>query len=121
QGQPGFFINAQAPGGSVTGARGDEVPEQILYYTFQDGRSFERISKSSRAGGADLLGDREIEELAAHLTIIQKAVTAEEVARSGQAVDVEFLVAAPSRKVLIVQARPYPLSWSGDRKWKWAF
>lgn len=119
QGQPGFFINAQAQGGSVTGARGDEVPEQILYYTFQDGRSFERLSKSSRAGGADLLGDREIEALSGYLTTIQKAFTGDEEALGGEAVDVEFLVEAPSRKVLIVQARPYPLTWSGDRKLKW--
>ena len=33
---------------------------------------------------------------------------------------VAFLGAAPSRKVLIVQARPYSLTWSGDRRWRYA-
>jgi hypothetical protein len=120
QGQPAYFINAQAAGGSVTGARGDEVPEQILYYTFQDGRGFERLSKSSRMGGADLLAAPEVEELARQMTIIHKAFTGEEDGTSGRAVDIEFLVASPSRKVLIVQARPYALTWAGDRRWKWA-
>ena len=121
QGQPGFFINSQAAGGSVTGARGGEVPEQILYYTFEDGRGFERLSKSSRAGGADLLGAREVEELAGYLKTIHKALTGVDHGMSGHAVDVEFLVtAAQPRRVLIVQARPYLVSWTGDRRWKWA-
>ena len=120
QGQPAYFINAQASGGSVTGARGDEIPEQILYYTFEGARGMERLSKSSRAGGADLLGAREVEELVSYLERIHLDFTGDSFGVSGQAVDVEFLVAAPSRKVLIVQARPYSLTWSGDRRWRYA-
>jgi rifampicin phosphotransferase len=120
QGQPAYFINSQAAGGSVTGARGDEVPEQILFYTFADARGIERLSKSSRMGGADLLGKREIDELVGYLTSIHAAFTGDSFGMSGEAVDVEFLVEAPSRKVLIVQARPYSLTWGGDRRWKYA-
>lgn len=120
QGQPAYFINSQASGGSVTGARGDEVPEQILYYTFADARGIERLSKSSRMGGADLLGKKEVEELVGYLEKIHVELTGDSLGVTGQAVDVEFLVEAPSRKVLIVQARPYSLTWSGDRRWKYA-
>ncbi|MEP7121505.1 MAG: PEP/pyruvate-binding domain-containing protein [Byssovorax sp.] len=120
QGQPAYFINAQVGGGSVTGARGDEVPEQILYYTFADARGIERLSKSSKMGGADLLGKKEIEELVGYLTKIHEVFTGDSFGMSGAAVDVEFLVEAPTHKVLIVQARPYSLKWGGDRRWKYA-
>lgn len=120
QGQPAYFINSQASGGSVTGARGDEVPEQILFYTFADARGVERLSKSSRMGGADLLGAKEIKDLVGYLEAIHAAFTGDSFGMSGEAVDVEFLVEAPSRKVLIVQARPYSLTWGGDRRWKYA-
>jgi hypothetical protein len=120
QGQPAYFINSQVGGGSVTGARGDEVPEQILYYTFADARGIERLSKSSRMNGADLLGTREVLELVGYLEKIHAVFTGDMFGMSGDAVDVEFLVEAPTRKVLIVQARPYSLTWSGDRRWKYA-
>jgi hypothetical protein len=104
----------------VTGARGDEVPEQILFYTFADARGIERLSKSSKMGGADLLGEKEIKELVGYLETIHQAFTGDSFGMTGEAVDVEFLVEAPSRKVLIVQARPYSLTWGGDRRWKYA-
>ena len=120
QGQPAYFINSQVGGGSVTGARGDEVPEQILFYTFADARGIERLSKSSKMGGADLLGEKEIKVLVGYLEKIHEEFTGDSFGMTGQAVDVEFLVEAPSRKVLIVQARPYSLTWGGDRRWKYA-
>ena len=96
QGQPAYFINAQVGGGSVTGARGDEVPEQILYYTFADARGIERLSKSSKMGGADLVSAKEIEQLVGYLTTIHAAFTGDSFGMSGDAVDVEFLVEAPT-------------------------
>jgi hypothetical protein len=121
QGQPGFFINAQlsASGGSVTGARGDEVPEQILYYNFKDGRGWERVSRSSRAGGGDVLTAAEIERLHGYLATIHEGFTGDspDDFMNGRAVDVEFLIAGTPRRVVIVQARPYTVVWAGDRRY----
>ncbi len=136
QGQPGFFINAQrsssisrgsrvsrggdngeSRGGSVTGARGDEVPEQILYYTYEDGLGFQRLSKSSLAQGKNVLTDAEIEQLRAHLTVIHQRFGGDPYVLNGRAVDVEFVVGGSPRRVIIVQARPYTMNWPGDRRW----
>lgn len=115
QGQPGYYINAQVPGGSVTGARGGEVPEQILYYTFEGGRGVERLSKSSKAGGRDVLSAAQVEELAKYLAAIQTTFRGADFSLTGRAMDVEFLVTGAGR-VVIVQARPYRVTWSGDRR-----
>lgn len=120
QGQPGYFINAQAPEGSVTGARGDEVPEQILYYTFEGGRGVERVSRSSRSKDRDLLSAAEVEELAGHLSIVHTSMGGSVTGLGARAADVEFLVAKTGR-VIIVQARPYTMRWDGDRRWSVTF
>jgi hypothetical protein len=116
QGMPGFLINSQASGGSVTGARGDEVPEQVLYYTFEEGRGFERLSRSSRSPDAPLMTDEDLEQLHGYLATIHKDFTRDALGLSGRAVDVEFLLVREPRRVVIVQARPYSVSWEGDRR-----
>lgn len=118
QGQPGFLINAQAATGSVTGAQGDEIPEQILYYRFDDTRSFERLSRSSRTGGKLLLVDPQVEALARYLEAIHVAMTGEQQTLTGRAVDVEFLV-GKNGTIYIVQGRPYFLTWTGERRYTW--
>jgi hypothetical protein len=119
QGNPGFFINAQLSSGSVTGARGDEIPEQIIYYTYEGGRGFERLSRSSRAGGAVILEDAVVEELQRDLAVIHRAFTDDYPdGVSGHAVDVEFLVRRTAPRVVIVQARPFDVTWSADRIWR---
>ncbi|WP_224248446.1 PEP/pyruvate-binding domain-containing protein [Hyalangium gracile] len=118
QGRPGFLINAQLSGGSVTGARGDELPEQILYYTFEEGRGFERLSRSSGSPDAPILSDEDVEKLSTALGIIHNAFTQDGLGVSGRAVDVEFLLVREPRRVVIVQARPYTVTWEGDRVWR---
>jgi len=119
QGNPGFFINAQLSGGSVTGAKGDEIPEQILYYTYEGGRGFERLSRSSRAGGRVILEDPVVEELQRDLAVIHRAFTDDYPdGFSGHAVDVEFLVRRTAPRIVIVQARPFDVTWSADRIWR---
>jgi hypothetical protein len=105
--------------GSVTSARGDEIPEQILYYTYEGGRGFERLSRSSRAGGAVILEDAVVEELRRDLAVIHRAFTDDYPdGVSGHAVDVEFLVRRAAPRVVIVQARPFDVTWSADRIWR---
>ena len=118
QGNPGFFINAQASGGSVTGAKGDEIPEQILYYTYDTGKGFERLSRSSAAKGQLLIEDPVVEELAKDLAAIHLGFTDDAFGASGKAVDVEFLIRRSTPKVIIVQARPYTMIWPDDRLWR---
>jgi hypothetical protein len=118
QGDPGFFINAQLSSGSVTSAKGDEIPEQILFYTYEGARSFERLSRSSRAGGRVILEDPVVEELERDLAVLHRAFTGDDSdAVSGHAVDVEFLVRRKAPRIVIVQARPFEVTWSADRLW----
>jgi hypothetical protein len=119
QGNPGFFINAQLSSGSVTSAKGDEIPEQILYYTYEGGRGFERLSLSSRAGGHVIMEDPVIHELQRHLTVLHRAFTDDlPDGVSGHAIDVEFLVRRTAPRIVIVQARPFDVTWSSDRLWR---
>ncbi len=118
-GRPGLFVNAQVAGvegGAVTGARGDEVPEQILYYTYGAEREFERISRSSRVpAGATVLGDDEVYRLAQALRAIHTHFSGGDVGAVEAAMDVEFLLAGPTRRLVFVQARPYALRYDFGR------
>jgi len=114
EGRPAVYINAQARGGSVTGAAGNEIPEQILYYTYETGESIERISDSSRARGTRLVADVEAKSFASQLVRIHDAFTGEAVGGT-KAVDVEFLI-RDNRQIVVVQARPYEMKWTGDRR-----
>ena len=113
QGRPAVYVNAQARGGSVTGAAGDEVPEQLLYYTYDTGRGLERISASSRSPGKNLFTDLEAREFADQLERIHYEFVDQQVGTS-HCVDVEFLIRA-NRQLVVVQARPYQIHWSDDR------
>jgi len=114
EGRPAVYINAQARGGSVTGAAGNEVPEQLLVYTFVKNRAVERVSASSRTAGYVLLDDDETLRFAHQLEAIHDEFVGERVG-TASAVDVEFLV-RQNRDLVIVQARPYTMHWSGDRR-----
>jgi phosphoenolpyruvate synthase/pyruvate phosphate dikinase len=117
EGRPGLFVNVQVAGdegGAVTSARGDAVPEQILYYTYGGEREFERLSRSSLTHGAPVLSDEEIYQLsfalrAIHLHFIPLGD------ESHRAMDVEFILAGPSRRVVFVQARPYTVRYDEGR------
>ncbi|MCB9596517.1 MAG: hypothetical protein H6719_27585 [Sandaracinaceae bacterium] len=113
--RPGFFVNAQSLGGSVTGAGGDEIPEQHLIYTYQ-GIEPELVSRSSRNDGAPILRDPEVRALAEALQVLHDHFTPRWGDRTGYvpdgsiariAAEVEFLVAGPDRHVVILQARPF--------------
>jgi hypothetical protein len=104
--RPGFFVNAQALAGSVTGAGGNEVPEQHLIYTYSGVFESELLARSSRMAGATLLGDADLRALSDVLGRLHAHFMR---AWSGRAnaVDVEFLVAGDDRHVVVLQARPY--------------
>ena len=104
--RPGFFINAQSLGGSVTGAGGDEVPEQHLIYTYSGVFESELLAHSSRMAGATLLRDPDLRALGDALGKLHEHFM-HVWNRRANAVDVEFLIAGEDRHVVVLQARPY--------------
>ncbi|HEY1811145.1 MAG TPA: PEP/pyruvate-binding domain-containing protein [Kofleriaceae bacterium] len=113
EGRPAVYINAQARGGSVTSASGNEVPEQVLVYTFQKRHAVERLSSASRAQKLELLSDAEALQFAEQLAQIHREFVGSAVG-TANAVDVEFLIRA-NRELVVLQARPYTLHWAADR------
>ncbi|GAB4207609.1 MAG: hypothetical protein OHK0013_25390 [Sandaracinaceae bacterium] len=121
EGRPGFFVNAQALGGSVTGATGDEVPEQHLVYVYSEVVESELLSRSSRSPDALLLEEAQILQLASVLRTLhchfrerwrQRGVQVD----GSDALDVEYLVAGPDRHIVILQARPFEVRYDAAQR-----
>ena len=104
--RPGYFINAQTLAGSVTGAGGNEVPEQHLIYTYSGVFESELLAHSSRMAGTTLLADADLRALGDALGKLHDHFM-HTWSRRANAVDVEFLIAGEDRHVVILQARPY--------------
>lgn len=115
QGRPAIFLNVQVArdeGGAVTSARADAVPEQVLSYTYGEEGEYERLSHSSLNGGAPILSDIEVRRL----TSMLRAVHDHFVRTEDSAMDVEFILSGPERRVVLVQARPYALRYDDSRR-----
>lgn len=115
--RPGVFINVQATGASVTGAHGDELPEQFLVYTWAETFEPELLSRSSLNGGAPLLSSQEVLDLTtllvrihAHMTPFYAGPLSGDPLR-GEGMDVEFMLTRSPRRFVIVQARPYAVQY----------
>lgn len=117
EGRPGFYINSQVSAGSVTSAGNGEVAEQTIFYSYPPPGAIERLSSSSRTGGQPVLTDAETTSLAQHLAAIHEYFFGNVVWQTGQAMDVEFLIAGPARRVMIVQARPFTVRWNEGREY----
>jgi len=113
--RPGYFINAQTLAGSVTGAGGNEVPEQHLIYTYSDAFESELLTHSSRMAGATLLTDSDLRALGDVLGKLHDHFM-HVWSRRANAVDVEFLFAGDDRHVVILQARPYRVVYSKGQR-----
>jgi len=113
--RPGFFINAQTLAGSVTGAGGNEVPEQHLIYTYTGVFESELLTHSSRMAGATLLSDADLRALGDALGRLHEHFM-RVWSRRANAVDVEFLFAGNDRHVVILQARPYRVVYSKGQR-----
>lgn len=119
EGLPGMFINVQAADGSVTGAVGDELPEQFIVHTYSGESEVELVN---RAAGRDepLMDTDEVAELAAALGRIERAVVHPD--RESTFADVEFALVPETgrarRRFLFLQARPYAVA-PGERRSIW--
>lgn len=109
--RPGVLVDAQTMEGSVTGAASDEVPEQFLVLTYLPEREPEVLSRSSRTGGAPILSDADVLRLTDVLVRLHEHF-APRFPEGSNAVDVEFLVAGPEHRPVIVQARPFTVTYS---------
>lgn len=123
EGRPGYFVNAQVLGGSVTGAAGEEVPEQHIIYTYTAVIESELLTRSSRTEGL-VLTELDILHLAAVFGRLHCHFVGEGGACThrwngeANAVDIEFLIAGEDRHVVILQARPYTVVYGEGRTWE---
>lgn len=113
QGLDAVFINTQWTGATVTGAQGDQLPEQYLVATWTGTFEPELISRSSLAGGAPILRDEELVDLTTQLLQVHRSLLAEH-AGTANAMDVEFALTR-ERGFVMLQARPYRIVYSLDR------
>lgn len=120
EGRPALFLNAQVArdaGGAITSARADAVPEQVLWYTYAGDGEYERLSRSSLTRGAEVMREADLRALIPLLRRIDehfvRAFNLDD--RGGRAMDVEFILSGPSRRVVIVQARPITLRYDEGR------
>ena len=113
QGLDAVFINTQWCGATVTGALGDQLPEQYLVATWAGSFEPELISRSSLAGGEPILRDAELVDLTTQLLRIHQELLAGH-GGSANAMDVEFALTR-AREFVVLQARPYRIVYSLDR------
>jgi hypothetical protein len=112
--RPGVLINLQPKGGSVTGAAGNEIPEQHLVYTYDDRPESELLARSSRLPeGKNLLDSAGLAELTNQLVSLHQHLLPRW--SDANAVDVEFLV-MPDNSFTILQARPYKVIYSEQQR-----
>lgn len=113
--RPGVLINLQSKGGSVTGAAGNEIPEQHLVYTYGEQPESELLARSSRMPeGKTLLDSATLTELSNQLVRLHEHLLPRW-SGDANAVDVEFLV-MPDNSIVILQARPYRVIYSEDQR-----
>ena len=97
-----MLINVQNASHTVTGAGGDEIPEQYLVYTVGEEPEIELLNRSSADGGSPIMTETDVARLVDALTLVHAATI--ESAGSGDpavngdhvahAADVEFAVTA---------------------------
>ncbi|HJL03900.1 MAG TPA: PEP/pyruvate-binding domain-containing protein [Polyangiaceae bacterium LLY-WYZ-15_(1-7)] len=112
--RPGVLVNVQAAGGSVTGAEGDEIPEQVLIYTWAEDLEFEVLSRSSRTEGAALMREADLRRVGGVLQRLHEELVPLYGA-GANAVDAELLLTRDHR-VVIVQARPIDVRWTEGQR-----
>lgn len=115
QARPAVFVNVQTREGSVTGAGDDELPEQVLIYTWSEDLEFETISRSTRAQG-EILTETDLRALG---ELLQKIHTQLEPRYAdSNAVDVEFLLTRGERRIVVVQARPINVEYAPGTEYR---
>lgn len=110
----GLFINTQVSGHTVTGAAGNELPEQVLVTTYSGEYEIELLNKSSLTDGGVLLTEDDVKRLSDQLFLIHDRLLPRAPGSGANAMDVEFIL-TQRREFVIVQARPYTIVYNVDR------
>lgn len=98
----GILVNLAPPGGSVTGAEGEELPEQILLYRHSRP---EILSRCTTNGGRPILVEEAMRPLRDRLDAVH-ALMLEGWGERADAADIELALRRDGSAV-ILQARPY--------------
>jgi hypothetical protein len=114
--RPGVFVNLQTRAEGVTAAEGDELPEQLLIYTWTEEPEVFVLGRSSRTGGRPILEGEEPAQLARLLRTIHRELTPTYEGEAN-AVDVEVLLTR-DRRFVTVQARPITVRWGPGQRWE---
>lgn len=115
--RPGVFINVQVTGATVTGAGGDEIPEQHLVYTYSQRIEPEVLSRSSLTD-RPVMREEEVVRLTQMLLQLHDHFLPLWGAERANAADVEFLVAGPDRHIVMLQARPFNVLYAPGQRWE---
>jgi rifampicin phosphotransferase len=113
QGQRAVFINTQVSGATVTGALGNQLPEQFLVANWYGSFEPALLSRSSLTGGAAILHAPDLQALTGRLLQIHESMLPAH-GGSANAMDVEFALTV-QRDFVFLQARPYTIIYSLDR------
>jgi len=108
----GVLINVQTREASVTGAHGDQIPEQWLVFTYLPAREPELLARSTLNPHRPILTGEEVLELTRQLEVVHGLLEPRFAQSGSNAVDVELLLTA-ERRFVLVQARPYRVTWQG--------
>jgi rifampicin phosphotransferase len=107
------YINSQIRGSTVTGATGNELPEQYLVQVWAGDYDPELLCRSSLAAGALILDELRVVELTKILMRIDAGMLPN-YGRGSNAMDVEFALRGDGSFV-VLQARPYTVVYNLDR------
>lgn len=113
QAQRGLLINTQVNGATVTGALGNQLPEQFLVVNWYGTFEPSLLSRSSLTNGAAILQAPDLKSLTERLLQIHEAMLPAH-AGTANAMDVEFAL-TQQRELVFLQARPYTIVYNLDR------
>ena len=114
--RPAVYLNVQTQGGSVTGAEADELPEEVLIYTWTPEFEFHVLGRSSRNGGQPILTEAELTRAGDLFKRINDRLTPT-YGGDANAVDIEFLF-TEAHELVVVQARPILIRYTPGQGWR---
>lgn len=115
--RPAVYLNVQVRGGSVTGAGSDELPEEVLIYTWTPTYEFHILSRSTLTSGEAILETADLEAAGRLLQNLNDRLVPTYVG-GANAVDVEFLLTEGDRRFVVVQARPITIRYTTGQGWR---
>jgi hypothetical protein len=111
-----FYVNAQIKGASVTDARSNQVPEQLIL--FENNSITKEVVGKSSLTDQPVMSDEDIEQLYDVLSRLQYSYLPKYYKSGYNALDVEFLVLEEETaedagaRIVVLQTRPFEQRYS---------